>query len=334
MNPEINHISPKSAMYFFSSGSIRFTLILSFLIYISSAVLSQDYITFPNGNFIKVKIIEIGTFEIKYKLYNNPSDQLYSVARSTVYNISYENGKIDFLNGKTAYKKSSADQVSVVQHVIPATQPVVHVTPTALQNTPTGQYGTMAEQTLTNAATGSTQLNPSAANLLNSFYASQKKTSTSASEIQSDTHNPKRPTAFRNYQGYISGGAIMDEDEFSGANLLVDVAIGKSDFGFGVDYNTLSYSESYDYSDMYSDYGIRLSYHIPISTFLDPYAGVRGYSYKYEYRSTNYSGTEEDFSADVFLGTRLMYRNIGLYIEYHLEEEYTKVGFSISLYKN
>ncbi len=92
MNPEINHISQKSAMYYFSSRSIRFTLILSFLIYISSAVLSQDYITFPNGNFIKVKIIEIGTFEIKYKLYNNPSDQLYSVARSTVYNISYENG--------------------------------------------------------------------------------------------------------------------------------------------------------------------------------------------------------------------------------------------------
>lgn len=53
---------------------------------------AQDIITKKGGEEIKVKVQEVGQTEIKYKLYDNQNGPLYSVNKSDLFMIKYENG--------------------------------------------------------------------------------------------------------------------------------------------------------------------------------------------------------------------------------------------------
>lgn len=57
------------------------------------AASAQDVIVKKDGSTILSKVIEIGTAEIKYKKWNNQNGPNYTIAKSDVQAINYENGE-------------------------------------------------------------------------------------------------------------------------------------------------------------------------------------------------------------------------------------------------
>lgn len=68
--------------------------ILSLIIYLffANALLAQDNIIMRNGEEIKAKVQEVGITEIKYKKFDNPTGPVYTILKSDVFIIKYENG--------------------------------------------------------------------------------------------------------------------------------------------------------------------------------------------------------------------------------------------------
>lgn len=71
-------------------------IILLFLISLFiTQLFSQDKIYKLKGIVINAKVIEIGTDEIKYKLFENPDGPVYVVDKSTLNRIEFANGKVE-----------------------------------------------------------------------------------------------------------------------------------------------------------------------------------------------------------------------------------------------
>src|SRR6186713_1445190 len=54
---------------------------------------AQDLIYKKNKEVILTKIIEMGTDEVKYKEYNSTNDVVFSIAKSELWKVKFENGK-------------------------------------------------------------------------------------------------------------------------------------------------------------------------------------------------------------------------------------------------
>lgn len=61
--------------------------------------LAEDIIVFNNGDIEKAKVIEIGQNEIKYKKISNLQGPTYSIDKSEILSITYENGEKETFNG-------------------------------------------------------------------------------------------------------------------------------------------------------------------------------------------------------------------------------------------
>src|SRR5688572_13090117 len=85
-------------------------------LFISLAAYSQDIIIKKSGEEVKVKILEIGVSEIKYKRFDLQDGPVYSISKGEVVLVRYENG------------------VNEVITTAPATTPT---TPTTTPTTPT-----------------------------------------------------------------------------------------------------------------------------------------------------------------------------------------------------
>lgn len=59
---------------------------------------AQDIITQKNGQDIKAKILEVGTNEVKYKLFDEPNGATYTVKKSSLVMIKYESGRNEIFN--------------------------------------------------------------------------------------------------------------------------------------------------------------------------------------------------------------------------------------------
>jgi hypothetical protein len=59
---------------------------------------SQDIVTRQSGEDIRAKVIEVTTTEIKYKNFDNQDGPTFSLLRSNVLMIRYENGTKDIFN--------------------------------------------------------------------------------------------------------------------------------------------------------------------------------------------------------------------------------------------
>lgn len=81
---------------------------LAILMLLSFNCFSQDNIIKKNGDEIKAKILEIGISEIKYKKFENQAGPSYTILKSDVFMIKYENGTKDVFSEepKTEDKKS------------------------------------------------------------------------------------------------------------------------------------------------------------------------------------------------------------------------------------
>lgn len=68
------------------------------LLAINNLVFSQDIITKKTGEDIQSKILEISQSEVKYKLYSNLEGPTYTLLKSDILMVRYENGTKDIFN--------------------------------------------------------------------------------------------------------------------------------------------------------------------------------------------------------------------------------------------
>ena len=64
---------------------------------LSNSLFAQDLIIFKNGDEIQARVKEIDPNNIKYDRFDNPGGPLYTIHRSDVFMIKYENGTKDIL---------------------------------------------------------------------------------------------------------------------------------------------------------------------------------------------------------------------------------------------
>lgn len=73
----------------------NFLSILTLLFLSASTTFAQDIITNKNGDDIKSKVLEVSQSEIKYKKFGNANGPTYTISKSEVFMIKYENGEKD-----------------------------------------------------------------------------------------------------------------------------------------------------------------------------------------------------------------------------------------------
>jgi len=73
-------------------------LTMMLVIFTAGFGFSQDVITKKTGEEIKVKVLEVGNSEIKFKKFENQDGPVYSIPRLEILMIRYENGTKDIFN--------------------------------------------------------------------------------------------------------------------------------------------------------------------------------------------------------------------------------------------
>lgn len=81
------------------------TIVLA--VFISHVCLSQDLITYRNGKEARGKVTEVTSTDIKFKKEENPDGPLYSVLKSDIFMIQYENGNKEVFTDKVERPASS-----------------------------------------------------------------------------------------------------------------------------------------------------------------------------------------------------------------------------------
>ena len=59
---------------------------------------SQDYLYLINSDTIKSKVLEVNENDVKYKDFENPDGPVYTINKSRIDKIIYQNGKVDYFN--------------------------------------------------------------------------------------------------------------------------------------------------------------------------------------------------------------------------------------------
>jgi hypothetical protein len=76
----------------------------------SNIIKAQDTLTMRSGENVIVKIIEVGTSEVKYKKVDNLNGPIISILKSEVSMIQYENGSKDVFKEEMKIKQESSVQ--------------------------------------------------------------------------------------------------------------------------------------------------------------------------------------------------------------------------------
>lgn len=82
-------------------------LVIVLFFALSCDAFAQDVIVKKDGSAILSKILEVNTSDIKYKKYSNLDGQVYTMQKSEILSINYENGEV--------LKVSSGDTGNVVK---------------------------------------------------------------------------------------------------------------------------------------------------------------------------------------------------------------------------
>lgn len=75
--------------------ALRVLFATLFLLCLVGTVMSQDVIVKKDQSTVMSKVLEITSTEIKYKKWNNQDGPIYSINRSEVLSINYENGEVE-----------------------------------------------------------------------------------------------------------------------------------------------------------------------------------------------------------------------------------------------
>lgn len=85
--------------------------ILFFLMLLSATTaFAQDVIVKKDGSTILSKVLEITTTEVKYKKFSNPNGPTYSIAKSEIQAINYENGEKEVFTDNSSTVTPSVQQ--------------------------------------------------------------------------------------------------------------------------------------------------------------------------------------------------------------------------------
>ena len=102
---------------------MRNVILLLASISIATQLKAQDIITRKNGDDVKAKVLEVGVSEVKYKKQESPNGATYTLLKSDILMIRYNNGTKDIFGNENA-----TDQSKVSANF--KTEPIVN-TPTA-----------------------------------------------------------------------------------------------------------------------------------------------------------------------------------------------------------
>lgn len=83
---------------------IYFVFLMSIL---SQNVFSQDVIVKRDGSSIISKVLEVNTDNVKYKKYSNLNGPTYTINKSELFSINYENGEKDMFDGEINSKNNN-----------------------------------------------------------------------------------------------------------------------------------------------------------------------------------------------------------------------------------
>ncbi len=85
---------------------LKTTLFASILLILSSATYAQDKIFKKDGSVIEAKVLEVGVKTVSYKRIDNEDGPRYTVAKSSLDRIEYENGSNDFFDQRSKEEHS------------------------------------------------------------------------------------------------------------------------------------------------------------------------------------------------------------------------------------
>jgi len=88
----------------------KFILTVIFLLSLVELAFSQDIILKKDNTTILTKVLEITSTEIKYKKWSNQDGPTYSISRSEVMRINYQNGELEKFNDNETLKTSPVNK--------------------------------------------------------------------------------------------------------------------------------------------------------------------------------------------------------------------------------
>ena len=83
-----------------------------FLLCLAGMATAQDVIVRTDNSTVLSKVLEISSTEIKYKKWDNQDGPIYSIDRSEVISINYQNGEVETFSGNTSNQTNTYQQQS------------------------------------------------------------------------------------------------------------------------------------------------------------------------------------------------------------------------------
>jgi hypothetical protein len=96
---------------------MKYFCTLLFLVLASATVQAQDKIFRKNGKVVEAKVIEIGTSEIKYRIYGQDDGPIYVLEKDRITRIQFENGTVEKITPDFTDPEAYADQKNKVLKV-------------------------------------------------------------------------------------------------------------------------------------------------------------------------------------------------------------------------
>jgi hypothetical protein len=98
--------------------TMKKVLFLAVMSLCAAAAFCQDIIVMKNGDEVEAVIEEIGDNEVKYKEYGNPEGDVYTVLKSDIFQIKYENGnRVMFSVVETTTPAGNEENFTIGQRV-------------------------------------------------------------------------------------------------------------------------------------------------------------------------------------------------------------------------
>jgi len=90
----------------------RLIFFLLSIFLLNASLKAQDRIYRKNGQILKVKVIEVGTSEIKYKVFGDEDGPIYALERDRIKRIEYANGKTEKMTPDLKDPEQYAEQLA------------------------------------------------------------------------------------------------------------------------------------------------------------------------------------------------------------------------------
>lgn len=103
-------------MHFITIGNHQI-ISISLVFFCMFNIYAEDIIVLRTGDIIKANVLEIGQTEIKYKKITNLSGPTYSILKTNIHSINYENGEKDIFDSQINYSEHQSNQSRFIEPV-------------------------------------------------------------------------------------------------------------------------------------------------------------------------------------------------------------------------